>query len=155
MIKIEKYRIVCGILFLVILVIILAACGNPNLLNKGEITISKDKDNISLKIENTKSISIHDIASSSSNCIVHITDPEIINQMESLFNKTSFIKCTDSIQTPLLYINFSNDSGSISFFVYANDIVDIDGIKYKSKDITFDAVNTFYLKKSKGLLPKS
>ncbi|AHF09055.1 MULTISPECIES: hypothetical protein [Dehalobacter] len=147
MIKTKKYKVLCGILFLVILVIILAACGNTNSLNEGENVISKDKDNISLKIKNTKSISIHDIVSSSSNSIVHITDPEIINQMESLFNKASFIKCTDSIQAPLLYINFSNDSSSISFFVYANDIVDIDGTKYKSKDITFDAINMFYLKK--------
>lgn len=118
--------------------------------------ISKDKDEISLKFENTKSIGICDVVSSDSNSTVNIKDPEIINQIESLFNKTSFIKCTTQapIRAQNLYISFYNDSSSIGLFVYVNDIVDIDGTKYKSEDITFDAINTFYLKYKKGPRPK-
>ncbi|MHB8126049.1 MAG: hypothetical protein ACYDEJ_10485 [Desulfitobacteriaceae bacterium] len=145
-IKTEKYRVLCGILFSVMLVIILAACGSHNSSNEGDNIISKDKDKTSLKIKNTKRISIHNLVSSSIKSIVHIADPEIINQMESLFNKASFIKCTDRGQAPCLLISFSNDRSSISLIVSANDIVDIDGTEYKSEDITFDAINTLYLK---------
>lgn len=110
MIKIEKLRILGGILFSVMLVIILGACGSPNSSNEGENMISKDKDEISLKIENTKNIGIYDVVSSDSNNNAHITDPEIINQIERLFNKTSFSKC--STQAPMrahsLFVSFYN-----------------------------------------------
>lgn len=156
MIKTERYRALCGILFSVMLVIILSACGSHNSSNEGGNVISKDKDEISLKLENTKCIGICDVVSSDSNSTVNIKDPEIINQIESLFNKTSFIKCI--IQAPTrarnLFITFYNDSSSISLFVCSNDIVDIDGTKYKSEDITFDAINAFYLKYKKGPRPK-
>ncbi len=49
--------------------------------------------------------------------------------------------------TNCLFITFSSDSNSSYFFVYANDIVDIDGTKYKSKDSIFDAINEIYLQK--------
>lgn len=119
--------------------------------------ISKDRDEISLKLENTKSIGISDPVSSDSNSTVNIKDPEIIKQIESLFNKTSFIKCTTQAPTRArcLLVSFYNDSGSsLSLFVIANDIVDIDGTKYKSEDITFDAINTLYLKYKNGPRPK-
>jgi hypothetical protein len=104
MIKTEKFRVLGGILFSVMLVIILGACGSPNSSNEGENMISKDEDKTSLKIENTKNIGIYDIVSSDSNNNTHITDPEIINQIESLFNKTSFSKC--STQTPIQHTAF-------------------------------------------------
>ena len=157
MIKTERYRVLCGIIFSVMLVIILAACGSHNSSNEGGNVISKDKDEISLKLENTKSIGIFDVVSSDSNSTVNIKDPEIINQIESLFNKTSFIKCTtqEPTRARCLLVSFYNDSSSsISLFVIANDIVDIDGIKYKSEEITFDAINTLYLKYKKGPSPK-
>lgn len=156
MIKTERYRVLWGILFSVILVIILAASGIHKSSNEGENMISKDKDEISLKLENTKCIGICDPVSSDSNSTVNIKDPEIIKQIESLFNKTSFIKCTTQAPTRArcLYISFYNDSSSIGLFVIANDIVDIDGTKYKSEDITFDAINTLYLKYKKGPHPK-
>src|SRR5665648_1082206 len=145
--KTERYRVLWGILFSVILVIILAASGIHKSSNEGGNMISKDKDEISLKLENTKCIGICDVVSSDSNSTVNITDPEIINQIENLFNKTSFIKCT--IQAPtralILFISFYNDSSSISLFVYANDIVDNNGTKYKAEDITLNAIYTFYL----------
>ncbi|MHB8076725.1 MAG: hypothetical protein ACYDGZ_23560 [Desulfosporosinus fructosivorans] len=156
MIKAEKHRVLCGILFSVMLVIILAACGSYNSSNEGGNVISNDNDEISLKLENTKCIGICDVVSSDSNSTVNIKDPEIINQIENLFNKTSFIKCTTQAPTRArnLFISFYNDNSSISLFVYVNDIVDIDGTKYKSEDITFDAINTFYLKYKKGSRPK-
>lgn len=157
MIKLERYRVLGGILFSVILVIILAASGIHKSSNEGENMISKDKNEISLKLKNTKSIGIYDVISSDSNDNAHIKDPEIINQIESLFNKTSFIKCTTQAPTRerCLLVSFYNDSSSsISLFVIANDIVDIDGTKYKSEDITFDAINTLYLKYKKGPHPK-
>jgi len=135
------------------LLIILAACGNLNSSkNEGQNVISKDKDEISLKIENTKNIGIYDIVSSRSNSIVHITDPEIINHLESLFNNTTFIKCAtqEHIRAQSFFISFYNDSSSISLFLHTNDIVDIDGTKYKSEDITFDEINKLYLEKKKS-----
>jgi len=112
--------------------------------------LSKDKDKISLKkLENTKCIGICDPVSSDSNSTINIKDPEIIKQIESLFTKTSFIKCTSQAPTQarcLLVSFYIDSSSSISLFVIVNDIVDIDGIKYKSEDITFDAINTLYLK---------
>jgi L-cystine transport system substrate-binding protein len=148
-IKTERYRALCGILFSVMLLIILSACGSHKSSNEGESMISKDKDEISFKLKNTKSIGIYDVISSDSNDNAHIKDPEIINQIESLFNKTSFIKCTTQTPTQarcLLVSFYIDSSSSISLFVIVNDIVDIDGIKYKSDDITFDAINTLYLK---------
>ena len=156
MIKTARYRVLWGILFSVMLVIILAASGIHKSSNEGENMISKDRDEISLKLENTKSIGISDPVSSDSNSTVNIKDPEIIKQIESLFNKTSFIKCTTQAPTRArcLFISFYNDSSSICLFVIANDIVDIDGTKYKSEDITFNAINTFYLKYKNGLNTK-
>lgn len=150
MIKVEKYRVLCGILFSVMLLIILAACENLNSSkNEGDNVISKDKNEISLKIENTKTIGISNPVSSDSNDSVNITDPEIINEIENLFSKTSFIKCTaqEPIRADSLFVSFRNDddSRSICLFVYTNGIMNIDGIKYKSEDITFDAINTYFL----------
>ncbi|ACL21518.1 hypothetical protein [Desulfitobacterium hafniense] len=152
MAKIIVHRVLRGILFAFVFISIMtaiSACGNPDSLN----VIQKKEDEISLEINNTKRISIYDIVSSDSNNNTHFTDPAIIKQIEDLFNKTSFLKCEDnSIQGYSLFITFSNDtfssdSNSLHFFVYANDIVDIDGIKYKSRDSIFDAINDFYLQK--------
>ncbi|KGP76889.1 hypothetical protein JT05_02025 [Desulfosporosinus sp. Tol-M] len=149
MIQPERYRVLWGILLSIILVIILSACGSHNSSNEGGNMLSKDKDKISLKLENTKCIGICDPVSSDSNSTINIKDPEIIKQIESLFTKTSFIKCTSQAPTQarcLLVSFYIDSSSSISLFVIVNDIVDIDGIKYKSEDITFDAINTLYLK---------
>lgn len=142
-IKTEKNKILWGIFFLAMLAIILTS-GIHKLSNKEETMASENKDNISLKLKNTKSISIYNVLSNNINDNVYIKDSEITNQIENLFNKASFSKCATQEPTRAhsLFISFYTGSSSTSLFICSNDIVVIDGIKYQSEDITFAKINT-------------
>ncbi len=133
-----------SIIFTIVALIAFSACGKEALSHKGDDVIPKDNDEFAFKIENTKSIDIYDIVSSDSNNNVSITDPEIIEQLERLFNETTYVESTNPILTTSLYIKFCNDVNNISFFIYANDVVDIEGKKYKSSDAIFDEINRLY-----------
>lgn len=145
-IKTEKNRILWSILLSVILAIILTS-GIYQLSNKEVTMASENKDTISLKLTNTKSISIYNVLSNDINDNVYIKDPEIIKQVENLFNKASFSKCTTQEPTRAhsLFISFYTGSSSTGLFICSNDIVVIDGIKYQSEDITFAKISTLLI----------
>lgn len=142
----KNHKLGVSIMFAVVLLVALFPWGKDNLSNQGEGVITKDNNEITLKIENTKSIDIYNVISSDSSSGVNFTDSETINQLENLFNKTTFIKSTESVETTSRYVKFRKDNNDLSFFIYANDIVDIDGTKYKSNDAIFDEINRLYIK---------
>lgn len=43
-----------------------------------------------------------------------------------------------------LYVKFSSDKEELSFFVNEIDMVDMDGIKYKSSEAIFEKINKVY-----------
>lgn len=142
----KNHKIGISIMFAVVLLIVFFPWEKDNLSNQGEGVITKDNNEITLKIENTESIDIYNVISSDSSSGVNFTDSETINQLENLYNKTTFIKSTESVETTSRYIKFRKDNNDFSFIIYSNDIVDIDGTKYKSSDGIFDEINRLYIK---------
>lgn len=139
------YKKAFSILLTITLLMALTGCTKENLAKESQVVVTNNTDEVTVKIENTKSIDIYDVISSDSNNVVNISDPDVIKQLEGLFNKSAYTKSTESIQNPSLYVKFSSDEADLSFFVYANDMVDMDGTKYKSKEAIFDAINKVYM----------
>jgi len=95
------------------------------------------------KIENTTKIVIgYDINS----YIAIIRDKQEIKQLEDLFNNAEFTKSDTDIQMPYLRISFSGKSGSRSFHIDKDDIIQLykSGNCIKSRQITFDKLYSIF-----------
>lgn len=126
----------------IIILLSFSGCEVERLSNNDEAVVTISSNEITVYIENTKNIDIYDVLSSDSNNNVNIVDSEKIKELESLFNKSVYTESTERIESPSLYVKFRSDKEELSFFVYANDIVDIDGIKYKSSEAIFEKIKT-------------
>ena len=140
----RKLWIFGGAIFILMIGIIVATHWNNVQSNKGASGILENKDETKVKIGTIKSIDIYDLISSNSHNNAHITDLNALNKTNEMFEKVAFEKCIDSPQTPSLYVKFSSTNSEISFFIFSNDIVDINGTKYKSVDVTYDMINKLY-----------
>lgn len=147
----KKKWFLYGVLALIAIVAFLGVYRSQAISIKETAVIGEEEEKMTLKLENIKSIDIHDVISSKINSSAHIDDPAVVKQLEDLFNKTSFTECTDSILNPFLFVTFNNDSDSMSFFIHTNGVVNMNGVNYKSKDVTFEMINRLYLQNRRGI----
>ncbi|MBF4692011.1 hypothetical protein [Fusibacter ferrireducens] len=137
----KNYKLFFKIILAIVVLIVFFVFGPFSAFHNGAIVLIDDQNKIILKIEHTNQISI----SIPSREGIQITDPEIINQVKDLFNENALIECTDCTLDRPLYIAFYNDDREMGFLISENNLINIDGTKYKLSAAVFDEINRLYL----------
>jgi len=105
-----------------------------------------DEKNHVIMDKNTTYISIYDPFESNYIAAITIKNQEEIKQLEDLFNNAEFIECDEKPQAPALLAIFAEENGSTSVFIYSNNVIAFNDRCFRSKQITFDKINSIYSK---------